>query len=122
VLIILLTKHSQIVPESAFTWQPGGTIMAGFEMPRDAGSVLGIKEPRPLKVLPHYSALIGQTYGFVWDRIAYRVVVDFPGAPMPLVLSGIEHHDHWQACKACRDGVWCGVGYRLILDEMEGQA
>jgi hypothetical protein len=114
-LIILLTKDLLIAPQSAFTWQPGGTVMDQFVLPRTAGEMLGVREPTPIKAIA-----CSTSYAFVWRGKAYRALADIPGVPVPLVLSGIAHHDHWQACKACRDGVWCGVGYRLILDEMEG--
>jgi hypothetical protein len=114
-LIILLTPHSVIAPQSAFTWQPGGTVMDQFVLPRTAGEMLGVREPTPVK------AIAGSTsYAFVWRGKPYRAVTDIPGVPIPLALGGIEHHTHWQACKACRDGIWCDTGARLILDEMEG--
>lgn len=113
-LIILLTPGCYIAPESAFHWEPGGTIMDGFVLPRTAGDVLAIRDAMPVKAIAGTN-----TYAF-WHRGKnYRALTDIPGAPLPLVLQEVGDHPHWHECRYCRDGVWCDVGLGIILDASE---
>lgn len=116
--IILLTPQNLIAPESAFHWEPGGTVMDAFVLPRTAGEMLGLREPTPIKAI---AGKLG--YAFWWRGKNWRAVTDIPGAPVPLVLTAIEVHEHWNTCKECRDGQWCATGTELIIAAvMEGNA
>jgi len=117
VTIILLTPQNLIAPESAFHWQPGGTVMDAFVLPRTAGEMLGLREPTPIKAIP---GKLG--YAFWWRGKNWRAVTDIPGAPVPLVLTGLEDETHMQTCKECRDGQWCTAGVGLIAAALEGGA
>jgi len=119
VTIIHISPQTLIAPERSFHGDPGATVMDLFVIPRRAAAILAIREGVTVKAIHHPKSW---TFAFVWHGTAYRAMADplLPGAP--IVLTGIEGSDHWQACKQCRDGQWCDEGERLIAAAREGGA
>jgi hypothetical protein len=118
-MVIYLTPDTLIAPESSFHATPSATVMDLFVIPRRAASILSIREGIAVRAIHHPKSW---TFAFVWHGVAYRAMADpmLPG--MPVVLTGIEGSDHWQTCKACRDGTWCTEGTGLIAAALEGGA
>jgi hypothetical protein len=113
-LIVFLMPTTVIAPEWCFEYQAGETIMTGLAIPQPASEILGIRESVPVKAMHHKTS---DTYGFTWQGVRYRAMDGLPGTPA-VIVAHIKS-EHWQACKPCRDGVWCNVGLGIILDAHE---
>ena len=113
-IIIHVTKHTLVAPESEFRRKNDGSTIMDLVLPKPASKVLGIAQGITVRAMYHPRS---ETYAF-----SYRPDVRNPGtyrAIAPIPIAGLETSDHWQDCPPCRQGNWCKEGQRLIDGALE---